>query len=49
MVEQLTHAALALKPLAGVSTESVLREARDLLLYAVSYGDLMAKPLRRAV
>ncbi|HIV31191.1 MAG TPA: response regulator [Candidatus Pullichristensenella excrementipullorum] len=42
MVEQLTHAALALKPLAGVSTESVLREARDLLLYAVSYGDLMA-------
>ena len=42
MVEQLTHATLSLKLLAGTSADTTMREVRDLLLYAVSYGDLMA-------
>lgn len=42
MVQQLTHLALTAKPVSSALQDVILKETQDLLLYAESYGELMA-------
>ncbi len=42
MVQQLTHLVLTARPVPGPQQDVMMREADELLRYAVSYGELMA-------
>lgn len=42
MVQQLVHLVLSARPVTGQQQDAILREVRELLISAASYGDLMA-------
>ncbi len=42
MVQQLVHLVLSVRPVPGAQQDTIMKDVRDLLLNAASYGDLMS-------
>ncbi len=42
MVQQLVHLVLSVRPVSGAQQDAIMKDVRDLMLNAASYGDLMS-------